>query len=183
MRNAAFDTARSMSNCAGASCRKPKPRSRNGLSTWPVKWRSGVPAVAASTSAPAALPAPVPVLVTTTPSPPEMRADASAMLVAPASPRAGTKRMRPRRWIASRIGMLCTLTTPKARRTPASSRKAAMTSPSVEGGSLMARRGSSAPRRRTGPAPRCSRNGRDRAAARSARPEWRRRRRGTASPA
>src|SRR5580693_5375920 len=53
------------------------------------------------------------------------------MFVAPASPRAGTQRMTPRRMIASRIGMLWMLITPKAARTPAASRNAAMTSPAI----------------------------------------------------
>lgn len=55
---------------------------------------SAVPAVSASTIAPAALPAAlpaaVPVLVNATPSPPDTRARPSAMLTAPASPRAPT---------------------------------------------------------------------------------------------
>jgi len=54
---------------------------------------SGVPAVSASTIAPAALPAAVPVLVRHTPIWPVVRAQASAMLVAPASPRAGTQNL------------------------------------------------------------------------------------------
>src|SRR5438105_3519753 len=53
------------------------------------------------------------------------------MLTAPASPRAGTKRIAPRRWIASRIGMLWIETTPKAAFTPTSSRYATMRSPTV----------------------------------------------------
>src|SRR6202034_3526566 len=104
---------------------------RNGTSIWPVMCNIGVPAVSASTIAPQALPAAVPVLVNATPSPPRTRAYASAMLTAPASPRAGTQRMTPRRMIASSIGMLWMLITPKAARTPAASRNAATTSPAM----------------------------------------------------
>ena len=68
--------------------------------------KSGVPAVSASTNPPAALPAAVPVLVMQTPKLAVLRAQASAMLVAPASPRAETKRMAPRVAMASKIGML-----------------------------------------------------------------------------
>ena len=44
------------------------------------------------------------------------------MLIAPASPRAGTNRMRPCRAIASRIGMLWIEITPNAVVTPMSAR-------------------------------------------------------------
>src|SRR4051812_17353215 len=53
------------------------------------------------------------------------------MLTAPASPRAGTNRIFPRRWIASRIGMLWIDTTPNAAFTSSSSRKLTMASPTV----------------------------------------------------
>ena len=91
MRKAALPTACSMASWAGASWMKPRSRSIKSDSICPVRCSSGVPAVSASTSAPAALPAPVPVLVTHTPNVPLTRAAASAMLQAPASPRAGTK--------------------------------------------------------------------------------------------
>jgi hypothetical protein len=81
---------------------------------------TGDPAVSASTWEPAALPAAVPVLVITTPSARVTRAWASAMFMAPASPRAGTKRMRPWRAIASRIGMLWIEITPNTVVTPIS---------------------------------------------------------------
>src|SRR5437867_7774132 len=55
------------------------------------------------------------------------------MLVPPASPRAITKRMRPRWWTASRIGMLWIEITPKAACTPHSSRNAAIAAPTVMG--------------------------------------------------
>src|SRR5215475_14122875 len=93
----------------------------------------------ASTSAPAALPAAVPVLVTTTPRPPVTRAAASAMDAAPASPRAVTKRIRPARWNASRIGMLWMLITPKAVVTPQFERNVAIRSPTVPRTSDMVR--------------------------------------------
>ena len=102
-----------------------------GDSIWPVRCSSGVPAVMASTIAPAALPQPVPVLVTHTPSVPLTRAYASAMLQAPASPRAETKRIFWRVWNASRMGMLWIEITPKAARTPHCSRKRAASSPTV----------------------------------------------------
>ena len=54
----------------------------------------------------------VPVLVMHTPQVPLTRAAASAMLHAPASPRADTKRKCPRWWIASKIGMLWIEITP-----------------------------------------------------------------------
>ena len=73
---------------------------------------SGVPAVMASTMPPQALPAAVPVLVMHTPNVPVLRAQASAMLAAPASPRAETKRIAPRWAMASRIGMLWMEITP-----------------------------------------------------------------------
>src|SRR5262245_50719177 len=53
------------------------------------------------------------------------------MLRAPASPRAGTKRMRLRRANASRIGMLWIEITPNAVVTPHASRNAAVRSPTV----------------------------------------------------
>src|SRR5690606_30603745 len=53
------------------------------------------------------------------------------MLVAPASPRAITKRMLPRMAKASRIGMLWMEITPKAALTSHCSRKAAMAAPTV----------------------------------------------------
>ena len=105
-RQACFDTARSIVNWSGASWMYARSRSRYGTSIWPVMCSSGVPAVSASTIAPAALPAAVPVLVMHTPSVPVVRAQASAMFAAPASPRAITKRILPRCAIASRIGML-----------------------------------------------------------------------------
>ena len=54
----------------------------------------------------------VPVLVTHTPSVPLTRAAASAMLQAPASPREEMNRIAPRRWKASRMGMLWIEMTP-----------------------------------------------------------------------
>src|SRR5688572_27805419 len=53
------------------------------------------------------------------------------MLVAPASPRAMTKRILPRSCMASRIGMLWMEITPKAACTPHSSRKRATAAPTV----------------------------------------------------
>src|SRR5215208_5228911 len=53
------------------------------------------------------------------------------MLAAPASPRAGTNRIFPRRWMASRIGMLWIDTTPKAAFTFSPSRILTMASPTV----------------------------------------------------
>src|SRR6478752_5381937 len=53
------------------------------------------------------------------------------MLVAPASPRAITKRTRPRSCSASRMGMLWMEMTPKAAWTPHVSRKAATAAPTV----------------------------------------------------
>src|SRR4051812_22027842 len=66
-----------------------------------------------------------------TPRLPVVRAYASAMLVAPASPRAITKRTCPRWCSASRIGMLWIEITPKAAFTPQASRKAATAAPTV----------------------------------------------------
>ena len=87
------------------------------------------PAVNASTCEPAALPAAVPVLVIATPRERETRAYASAMFIAPASPRAGTKRIRPCLAIASRIGMLWMEITPNATVTPMSASARAIASP------------------------------------------------------
>ena len=131
MRNAALLTDCSIASCAGASWMKPRSRSRYSASIWPVRCSIGVPAVSASTSAPAALPAPVPVLVTHTPSDPVTRAYASAMLQAPASPRAETNRILRRVLKASRIGMLWMEITPNAARVPHCSRKRTASSPTV----------------------------------------------------
>src|SRR5437764_8076857 len=100
--------------------------------------------------APAALPAAVPVLVTTRPSPPETRAAASAIAAAPASPRAVTKRIRPERWNASRMGILWMLITPKAVVTLQLSRNALTRSPTVPRGSDMIRLSSGDVERRAG---------------------------------
>src|SRR5688500_7593964 len=59
------------------------------------------------------------------------------MLPAPASPRAGTKRIAPRCAKASRIGMLWIEMTPKAAFTLHCSRKAATTAPTVTVGLLL----------------------------------------------
>ena len=68
-RNAPFPAAPNIPLWSRASCRKPRFRSRCGLSICPVRCRRGVPAVAASTSAPQVFPAAVPVLLKATPGP------------------------------------------------------------------------------------------------------------------
>ena len=122
MRNSCLDTPRSISGWRGTSWIAARSRSAKHRSTWLVMCSTGLPAVSASACAPAALPAAVPVEVMQTPSPPVTRAWASAMFIAPASPRAGTKRIRPCRAMASRIGMLWIEITPKAVVTPISAR-------------------------------------------------------------
>src|SRR5256885_7061422 len=77
------------------------------------------------------LPAAGPVLVMHTPRLEVERAQASAMLPAPASPRAITKRTWPRAFIASRMGMLWMEITPNAACTPQCSRNWATTAPTV----------------------------------------------------
>src|SRR5262249_22335038 len=118
-----------MSAWRGPSWIAARSRSIQGRSICEVMCSTGEPAVSASTCAPAALPAAVPVLVMTTPSLRDTRAKASAMFMAPASPRAGTKRMRPWRAIASRIGMLWMEITPNTVLTPISASAWAITSP------------------------------------------------------
>ena len=80
---------------------------------------------------PLQLPAAGPVLVMHTPRLEVERAQASAMLPAPASPRAITKRTLPRANIASRIGMLWIQITPNAAFTPQCSRNWATAAPTV----------------------------------------------------
>ena len=108
-----METAFSISGCLGTSWIAARSRSMKTVSICVVMCSTGEPAVSASTWEPAALPAAVPVLVTTTPRPFDTRAKASAIFMAPASPRAGTKVMRPCRKMASRIGMLWIEITPK----------------------------------------------------------------------
>ena len=122
-------TAFSMSGWRGTSWMAARSRSMKGRSIWLVMCSTGLPAVRASTCAPAALPAAVPVDVKQTPSERVTRAWASAMFIAPASPRAGMKRMRPWRAMASRIGMLWIEITPKACVTPRSASAPAIRSP------------------------------------------------------
>ena len=73
-RKAALDTALSMFNWSRASWIYASSWSRYGVSICPVICSNGVPAVCASTMAPAALPAAVPVEVRHTPRPPVVRA-------------------------------------------------------------------------------------------------------------
>ena len=72
-RNAAFEIECSIDSWSGASWMYARSWSRYGVSICPVTCSSAVPAVSASTIAPAALPAAVPVLVNATPRPPDTR--------------------------------------------------------------------------------------------------------------
>ena len=131
MRNTALDTPRSISGCLGTSWIAARSRSIQGRSICVVRCRTRLPAVKASACAPAALPAAVPVEVNATPSCPVTREKASAMFIAPASPRAGIKRMRPCSATASRIGMLWIEITPNMVVTPASASASAIWWPTV----------------------------------------------------
>ena len=111
---------------------KPRSRSRKGDSICPVRCSRGVPAVIASTSAPAALPQPVPVLVTHHA---QRAADAGVGVghVAGAGLAACGHEtdFLPAVWNASRMGMLWIEITPKAACTPQASRKRVASSPTV----------------------------------------------------